>query len=90
MTASITGISALLTLLVAIYLVRQQEAAQPTGLSSSVKDNLLTQKNKLIADLREIELDLKTEKLSADDYERLKLQIHKELSGLLKELDQHV
>jgi hypothetical protein len=64
------------------------EAAKPPS-TSDRDSNLLAQKQKLIESLREIEFDRKMEKLSVDDYEKLKLHTHRELSEVLKELDSH-
>ena len=74
---------------VAFYVNQSMACATTPSLASDEKENLIERKNKLVRDLREIELDLKTDKLAPDDYERLKLQTHHDLSNVLKELDRH-
>lgn len=88
MSVILTLISLGIAALVAFYILKEVDAAKAPA-SSDDMANLSARKLKLIENLRELELDRKTEKLTSEDYERLKLHTHHELSAVLKELDKH-
>lgn len=52
------------------------------------REALLAEKANLIAGLKDIEMDYRTEKLSDEDYQRLKTEFEGRAIGILKKIDQ--
>lgn len=90
MSIFITTISVAITAATVAFIIREMESAKPSALTSDLRSSLLERKTRLVENLRELELDRRTEKLSEEDHEKLKTQIHRELAATLKELDRYV
>ena len=55
---------------------------------ASGRETLLAEKDNLIASLKDIEMDHRMEKLSDQDYQRLKTEFEHRAIGILKKIDQ--